>query len=98
MPEVSKLVWSFVVGIATSRVGFAADWPQWLGPARNGTTTEVIPVWKSAPTVLWRHEVGNGYSSPIVSGGATIVHAAVTGKDAEVVSAYHSQTGELLWS
>jgi hypothetical protein len=60
----------------------AADWPQWLGPNRNGVTTEKVPAWSAPPNVVWRKEVGNGYSSPIVANGVALVHAAVAKKDA----------------
>lgn len=86
-----------VVG-SIGRTATAADWPQWLGPARNGVTSEVVQPWTTAPKTLWRHPVGNGYSSPVVAAGIAVVHAAVAGKDAEEVSAYQAAGGELLWS
>jgi outer membrane protein assembly factor BamB len=94
----SYLFAAILVTSALLRSGPAADWPQWLGPSRNGVTPEVIAPWKQPPTVLWRHEVGNGYSSPIVASGTVIVHAAVAGKDAEVVSAWQAKSGEPVWS
>jgi outer membrane protein assembly factor BamB len=49
-----------------------ADWPQWLGPQRDGVLRESgihdrFP--DEGPPVLWRVEVNSGYSGPAVSGG-----------------------------
>src|SRR5262245_26470478 len=76
----------------------AADWPQWLGPARNGTSPEIVAAWKEPPAVVWRRSTGNGYSSPIVAEGVLVYHAAVAGKDAEEVVALDAKTGEPLWT
>ncbi len=51
---------------------FAADWPQYLGPDRDGTSTEtgLLRTWpEEGPTVLWSAPVGIGYGGPAVSGG-----------------------------
>lgn len=50
----------------------ADDYPQWLGPRRDGIYREpgVIASWpKEGPKVLWRTECGGGYSGVAVSGG-----------------------------
>src|SRR5262245_44354820 len=72
-----------VLTLLASKAAWCADWPQWLGPARNGTTSEIVAAWQEAPPVVWRRAVGNGYSSPIVADGIVIYHAAVADKDAE---------------
>ena len=35
----------------------AGDWPQWLGPHRDGSTPEKIKPWKDALKVVWRKEL-----------------------------------------
>ena len=55
----------------------AGDWPQWLGPNRDGTSTEIVKPWTGEPKVLWRAKVGDGHSSPIVANG--VVTAMTTG-------------------
>jgi outer membrane protein assembly factor BamB len=52
----------------------AADWPQWLGPNRDGTTTEIVTPWTGDPKVLWRSSVGEGHSSPVVADGVSYLH------------------------
>jgi hypothetical protein len=49
----------------------AADWPQWLGPKRDGSTTEKVAGWseKEPPKLLWRQTIGQAFSSPIVAEG-----------------------------
>ena len=49
----------------------AADWPQWRGPNRDGSSTETG--WRSqwpegGPKVLWKAKVGAGHSSVVVVG------------------------------
>jgi outer membrane protein assembly factor BamB len=82
-------------------IGRAADWPQWLGPKRDGSTAEKVAPWKEkeAPKVLWRQAVTQGYSSPVVAGGRVFLHAR--GKDMdreeEEVIALDAATGKPLW-
>src|SRR5438046_72763 len=54
----------------------ADDWPQWLGPKRDGIwreqgITEQFP--KEGPKVRWRAPVGAGYAGPAVAGGRVFV-------------------------
>jgi hypothetical protein len=56
--------------------GVASDWPQWLGPDREGVWRESgllgrFP--KGGPTILWRTPVGPGNSGPAVAGGRVYV-------------------------
>jgi outer membrane protein assembly factor BamB len=78
-------------------IAAAADWPQWLGPRRDGGTPEKVAAWKEGPKVLWRKAVGNAYSSPVVAAGRVFVHAAVSGKQEEVVTAFDAVSGKELW-
>jgi outer membrane protein assembly factor BamB len=77
----------------------ADDWPQWLGPTRNGGTLEKVAAWKNdaPPKVLWRKAVGGAYSSPVIAGGKVYVHTGVREKDAEEVIAFDLATGEVAW-
>jgi outer membrane protein assembly factor BamB len=75
----------------------SADWPQWLGPSRNGVTEEVVAVWSEAPKVRWRQPVSTGFSSPVVAENKVFVHAAVPDADEEEVLAFNAQTGDVLW-
>ena len=56
--------------------GQADDWPQWLGPQRDGVWREsglVEQFPKSGPKVRWRVPIGSGYAGPAVAGGKVFV-------------------------
>jgi outer membrane protein assembly factor BamB len=76
----------------------AGDWPQWLGPARNGLSTETIEPWTDAPKVIWRKPVGNAYCTPVAAKNVVYVHAAVPGSEAEQVTAFDLATGDEKWT
>jgi len=84
-----------VVLLALPLLAGAEDWPQWLGPRRDGTSTEVIKPWKGEPKVVWRVPVGEGHSSPVVAGGLVFLHTKVNGQDAEQLLAYDAATGKV---
>src|SRR5262245_6975854 len=77
----------------------AADWPQWLGPKRDGSTSEKVAPWKTKDdlVVAWKQAIGEGYSSPVVAGGRVFVHARVKDKEEEEVVALDAATGKPLW-
>ena len=72
----------------------AADWPQWLGPKRDGGTTESVEPWNDSPKVLWKAKVGVGFSTPVVADGKVFVHARISGKDSEELIALDAKTGK----
>ncbi|MFO1002368.1 MAG: PQQ-binding-like beta-propeller repeat protein [Planctomycetaceae bacterium] len=75
----------------------ASDWPQWLGPMRNGVSSETIKPWSEFPEAAWIRETANGFSVPVVADGMLFVHAAVPDKDEEEVIAVDAKTGKDLW-
>ncbi len=75
----------------------AADWPQWLGPKRDGNSTEKIEPWKDAPKELWKVKVGLGFSAPVVVGERVFIHARVGRKEREEMIAFDAKTGKELW-
>jgi outer membrane protein assembly factor BamB len=75
-----------------------ADWPQFLGPARNGTSPEtgLVASWPAkGPPVLWQRDVGEGYSGPVVAAGRLVLFHRVG--DEEVVECLDASTGKPLW-
>src|SRR5262249_2369583 len=61
---------------STSSAGRANDWPQWLGPQRDGIWHETGILEKfppHGPEVVWRVPLGTGYSGPAVSGSHVYV-------------------------
>lgn len=89
----SLLITLFVCGFAQ-----AGDWPQWLGPNRDGSTDEKIAPWKGPLKATWRAKVGEGHSSPVIAGGRVFLHTKVANKDEEAITAYDAKTGKILWA
>jgi outer membrane protein assembly factor BamB len=76
---------------------FAEDWPQWLGPRRDNSSTEKVKPWQGKLEVLWRKPAGEGYSSPVVADGRVFIHAKVANKNEEEIIAFDAKSGEELW-
>jgi outer membrane protein assembly factor BamB len=59
----------------------ADDWPQFLGPKRDGVWREagIVDTLPKEPKFLWRTEVGEGYSGPAVADGSVFVTDLVRG-------------------
>ncbi len=48
------------------------DWPQFLGPERNSTSTEkgILRSWpETGPEILWTTNIGIGYGGPVIGKG-----------------------------
>ncbi len=88
---------SLVVLFLLAPLALAGDWPQWLGPNRDGSTTEKVAVWKEAPKVVWKQPVGEGNSSPVIASGRVFVHSKIKDKTEEEVVAYDARTGQEQW-
>lgn len=66
---------AMLCGLWVSVAG-AADWPQWMGPTRDGQYTETGLVEKfpdGGPKVLWRAPIAGGYAGPAVVGDKVFV-------------------------
>jgi outer membrane protein assembly factor BamB len=60
------------------------DWPQWLGPKRDGIWREtgIVDKLPATPTYRWRVPIGGGYASPAVVDGKVFVTDRVLAPDA----------------
>ncbi len=75
----------------------AGDWPQVLGPHRNGVAVDETPPdhLPAVPEVVWSAAAGQGYSGPVVVGSRVILfhrQGAV-----ERVQAFDRDSGNTLW-
>ncbi len=64
----------------------ADDWPQWLGPKRDGVWREKGILDKfpeGGPKLRWRADIGAGYSGPAVAGGKVFVTDRIAAKGAK---------------
>jgi len=89
---------SLVLGLLCSSFAAAGDWPQWLGPNRDGSSPEKVAAWNQPPKVLWRQPAGEGNSGPIVAGGRVFLLAKVKDQDKEQVQAFDADNGTPIWS
>ncbi len=63
-----RLLIALALAIGTAELAGAGDWPQILGPHRDGRAVdETVPPWKGAPMIRWRVKCGAGYSGVAVA-------------------------------
>jgi outer membrane protein assembly factor BamB len=87
------------VALALLPLLLAADWPQFLGPARDGHSPETGLNWdwpKGGPPVAWSVDVGAGWAGPVVAGDKLVLFHRV--KDEEVVACLDPATGKEKWA
>jgi outer membrane protein assembly factor BamB len=76
----------------------AADWPQFLGPSRNGISAEtgLMEKWpEGGPKEVWRVPGGVGMSGLAISGGKLLTLVQREGQ--QWVVAHDAKTGKELW-
>ncbi len=74
------------------------DWPDFLGPKRNGKSTEtgLQTTWPaSGPPIVWQTPIGTGYSAPAIADGR-LYHFARFG-DAARLTCFDAKTGAEVW-
>ena len=77
----------------------AHDWPQILGPGRNGIYTGppiVASFPRSGPPQIWARDIGAGFAGPAVSAGTLVLFHRVNNR--EVVEAMDAATGKTRWT
>ena len=91
--------WATVcVVVVTSHVGFAEDWPQFLGPTADGKSSEtgLISPWPAhGPEILWAKRLVESYSIGSVANGKYFQSDFVNGK--AVLYCLDALTGEQIW-
>ena len=87
-----------MIALLLASTAFADDWPQWRGPQRTGISTETgwLDAWPaSGPPILWKAEVGVGFSSVVVADRRvyTIGHS----EENDIVYCLDADKGTVLW-
>jgi outer membrane protein assembly factor BamB len=88
----------FVAASAFQAAPAAQDWPQILGPNRNGIYTgpEIVASFpRSGPPSMWTRDVGAGFAGPAVAGDRLILFHRVNNR--ETVEAMDANTGKTIW-
>ena len=88
------VVWVCLSWVVSPR----ADWPQWMGPDRNGRIRgEHLPQeLDSQLQPAWRRAVGHGYAAPVVSGNDLIWVDEIN--DKEVAHCLALEGGKERWA
>jgi len=85
---------------ATCSLACGGDWPQILGPARNGIAAadeKIAAEWPAnGPPTLWQLEVGRAFSGPAVFGDLVVLFDRVD--DDERVQALNVADGKPRWT
>src|SRR6185436_20874756 len=77
----------------------ASDWPQILGPTRNGVYVgkDLADAWpKEGPPTVWQKKIGQGFAGPAVANGKVILFHRLG--DKEVVECLGAKDGKPVWS
>jgi outer membrane protein assembly factor BamB len=91
-------VWIAAALAATLLNGAATDWPQFLGPMRNGIYggPPLADAWgPGGPKVVWRKQIGQGFAGPAVVGNRVILFHRVGNE--EVLESLDAATGNSTW-
>ena len=100
-PTRRRMRWSSLATIVAMAAGThvaAQDWPQFLGPGRDGryTGAALAERWPGGgPPRLWSRPVGAGFAGPVVAGGRVVLFHRLGGR--EVVEALDAGTGDTVW-
>ena len=93
---------TFAVAVAAAILALTlpliADWPQFLGPTRDGVYSgpAISDMWPGGkPREVWRKQVGAGFSGPVVADSKVILFHRLGNQ--EVVEAMQPATGATIW-
>ena len=75
----------------------AEDWPQFLGPRRDGSYHgKPLPRWPIAgPAVVWKMDIGAGFAGPAIDDGRLFLFHRI--KDKEMLDCMDANTGKIFW-
>jgi outer membrane protein assembly factor BamB len=99
--SVLQILAAFAVvgGLAICREASAGDWPQILGPKRNGHAAKderLSDSWPAdGPKVVWERKVGRGFAAVSVADGKAVVFHREG--DEQVVEGLDAATGKRIW-
>ena len=75
----------------------AEDWPQFLGPRRNGSSQgKALPLWPAnGPKETWQKSIGAGFAGPAIADNKLILFHRI--KNQETIECLDAATGKPLW-
>jgi outer membrane protein assembly factor BamB len=93
--------WALLLSILMASPLSAEDWPQWLGPRRDGVWREtgIVERFESRElTPRWRTPISGGYAGPAVARGKVFVMDRLREQGQERVLCLDAGTGKILWT
>jgi outer membrane protein assembly factor BamB len=97
-PFGKRLVAALITVCVLLSTGRAGDWPQVLGPNRNGIAEgeKLAKRWQpGGPPVVWERDVGSGYAGVAIAGGRGILFHRVDSE--EVIESFDVASGTESW-
>lgn len=94
-------IWLLPLIVASGMLTFSAranDWPQWRGPSHDGVSRETgwSDQWPAqGPPIIWKANVGIGFSSFAVADGR--VFTAGNSNNIDAIFCLSSSTGKVIW-
>ena len=91
-------VFAMIAGMSGLNI-HAGDWPQILGPNRNGIAVDerLAEQWPSSgPKKVWDAKIGSGFAGAAVSGQTVVLFHRQKADDK--LTAFNAETGEPIWS
>ena len=95
--QMTRIIVVALLAAALAHAAPGQEWNQWRGPAREGAVapSSTPKAWPAKLERTWRVDVGEGYSSPVISAGRVFVHSRHDPE--ELVTAVDLATGKTLW-
>ena len=94
-----RSVFIALVVVCLATVALGSDWPQFLGPNRNGVSPEkgLMRKWPAGgPKVLWTIDVGPGYGGAAIRDGKVYILDRI-GEEQDVLRVLDVATGKEQW-
>ncbi|MEW4451855.1 PQQ-binding-like beta-propeller repeat protein [Bremerella sp. JC817] len=94
-----KLLSTILCLLPLADVARAGDWPQILGPDRNGHAQDesLLDEWPDrGPQEVWKRNLGTGYAGPAISDG--VVYLFHREAASELLEAVELKTGKKIWA
>ncbi|MBN1818213.1 MAG: PQQ-like beta-propeller repeat protein [Sedimentisphaerales bacterium] len=92
----NRIVLSGCLIVLAAGLAFGQDWPQWLGPQRDGVATFSAPqTWPAKLVQKWSVNVGTGDATPVLVGDKVYVFARQGNE--EVTLCLNAGDGKEVW-
>lgn len=90
---------ALLCALVVSSLAVAEDWPQFLGPNRDGISREtgLAKAWpEGGPKELWSVDLGEGFGGPAIRDGEVFLLDRIVGEK-DIVRCFSFRTGEEKW-